>query len=471
MERPGHRLNLNFNVSVCQPCFKCYLSESPILASFRLRNPSDKGPPLWHAQESSSGTRKEAGVEYRVCQIMAPKPEEFVGPAPCERGSFGEVFDRAGVPASTAKLPRVQQRLTINGRFLTQNLTGVQRYAREIVSALDNLLQDKRWSASLTAKIIVPSTGAKGLDLRSIGVQPTFGRVGGPVWTQCVLPILSRGVLLSLGNIGPIISSNHVICIHDLNTYLAPESYSRAFRLYYRTILPILAKRAASVVTVSNFSARMLDEFKLCPRDKVTIIPNGHEHVERWLPDRSAYASSLSGSRPFVFILGSRALHKNVQILFDIAKELDALGLDLLVAGAPNRYFSPVEQSAAPNVRMLGFVTDDDLAALYRSAFCFAFPSLTEGFGLPALEAMALGCPVIVSGCASLPEVCGNAALYADPKSPRAWLDQIKRLRADPDLAASLRADGRRQAARFSWTKSAQSYLNLIMSLFPRAAD
>jgi len=282
---------------------------------------------------------------------------------------------------------------------------------------------------------------------------------------------MSRGILLSLGNIGPVLSSNHVLCIHDVNTYLVPESYSPAFRLYYRTILPILAKRAARLVTVSKFSARMLDEFGLCPLDKITVIPNGHEHVRHWQPDRSAYASSLSNSRPFVFVLGSRALHKNVQILFEIARELDTLGLDLLVAGAPNRYFSPVEQSAAaPNIRMLGFVTDDDLAAFYRSAFCFAFPSLTEGFGLPALEAMALGCPVIASDCASMPEVCGNSALYADPKSPRAWFDQIKRLRTDHDLAPALRAEGPRQAARFSWTKSAQLYLDLILSLVPRTS-
>jgi glycosyltransferase involved in cell wall biosynthesis len=378
-----------------------------------------------------------------------------------------EFFDRPKAQDSPARLRHVQQ-LTINGRFLTQNLTGVQRYAREIVSALDTLLEDEKWSAALKAKIIVPSAGANTLDLHAIGVHSTVGRVGGPMWTQCVLPLISRGVLLSLGNIGPIISSNHVICIHDANTYLAPESYSLAFRIYYRTILPILAKRAARLVTVSNFSARMLDEFKLCPLEKITVIPNGHEHINRWRPERSTYASSLPGKRPFVFVLGSRARHKNVEILFEIAKELDAMGLDLLVAGASNRYFSPVEQSAASNVHMLGFVTDDDLAALYQNAFCFAFPSLTEGFGLPALEAMALGCPVIASERASLPEVCGNAALYVDPKSPRAWLDQIKRLRHDPDLAPSMRTEGRRQASRFSWTKSAQLYLNLLMSLHPR---
>ena len=101
-----------------------------------------------------------------------------------------------------------------------------------------------------------------------------------------------------------------------------------------------MAERAARVVTVSKFSARMLEEFKLCPPEKITIIPNGYEHVERWRPDRSTYASSLSGNRPFVFVLGSRALHKNVQILSEIARDLDALGLDVLVAGFKPVFFS-----------------------------------------------------------------------------------------------------------------------------------
>ncbi len=122
------------------------------------------------------------------------------------------------------------------------------------------------------------------------------------------------------------------------------------------------------------------------------------------------------------------------------------------------------------NLQMLGFVTDDDLAAVYRKAFCFAFPSLTERFGLPALEAVALVCPVVASNTASLPEVCGDAALFADPKSPRGWLGEIERLHAEPDLGRDLRAKGARQAGRFSWKTSVQAYLDLIASLFPGAA-
>jgi glycosyltransferase involved in cell wall biosynthesis len=239
-----------------------------------------------------------------------------------------------------------------------------------------------------------------------------------------------------------------------------------AFRLYYRAALTPLARNAARVVTVSSFSADMLDKFGLKRREEISIIPNGHEHVRSWRAERSPFALRAANERPFVFVLGSRAKHKNVEMLFSIADELDALGLDIWVAGASGTYFSAVGQVPAPqNVRMLGFVTDDDLAALYGRALCFAFPSLIEGFGLPVLEAMALGCPVVASDTASLPEVCGEAALFAGPNSPRVWLNHISRLKADPGLGRDLRARGLRQAQRFSWKASAQAYLDLIAPL------
>ena len=353
--------------------------------------------------------------------------------------------------------------LTINGGFLGQRVTGVQRYGREIVAELDRLLQDDRLTSSLSAKIVAPAGSELGPPLRAIAFERTAAR-GGPLWHQFVLPFATRGVLLSLCNMGPLFASKHIVCIHDLNIVLAPESYSSAYRAYHRVMGPLLARRAAQVVTVSNFSARMLNDFGFRRLEQITVIPNGHEHVRRWQPSLSRHAAMDPNQRPFIFVLGSRARHKNVDILFSIAKEIDALGLNILVAGASGKVFSTLEMHSVPsNVRMLGFVTDDDLAALYQNALCFAFPSLTEGFGLPVLEALAFGCPVLASNAASLPEVCGDAALYADPKSPRDWLDQIKRLRAEPNLGQLLRAEGPRQAKRFSWAKSAQLYLDLIM--------
>jgi glycosyltransferase involved in cell wall biosynthesis len=361
--------------------------------------------------------------------------------------------------------------LTINGRFLSQQTTGVQRYAREILTELDRLFQNNRSQSfpALSAKIVVPAN-TDVPPLYGLEVQRTAG--GGLLWDQFVLPAATQGVSLSLGNVGPLFASNHIVCIHDLNVLIAPASYSRAFRSYYRIMLPLLARTAARVVTVSHFSARMLSDFRICSPEKITVIPDGHEHTARWRPHNSSFAAKEAHHRPFVFMLGSRAPHKNVGILFTIAEELDAVGLDILVAGISSNIFSALKTgSVPPNVRMLGFVTDDDLAALYQNAMCFAFPSLTEGFGLPALEALALGCPVVATDAASLPEVCGDAALYADPRSPRAWLDQIKRLHAEPIIARNLRAKAARQVEQFSWAKSAQHYFDLIMCLSGHVAS
>jgi glycosyltransferase involved in cell wall biosynthesis len=360
--------------------------------------------------------------------------------------------------------------LTVNGRFLAQRKTGVQRYAREIIAELDCLLAACPASERVAAKLIVPAGTKPDLTLRAISIQETRFR-GGPFWTQLVLPYFKEGVLLSLGNIGPVWAAKQIICIHDLNTLLAPESYSPAFRLYYWAALAPLARNAARVVTVSNFSADMLKNFGLRRREDIVVIPNGHEHVNRWRPERSPYAAREENRRPFVFVLGSRAKHKNVEMLFSIAQEIDSMGLDIWVAGTSGTYLSAVDSCLPPpNVRMLGFVGDDDLAALYGRALCFAFPSLTEGFGLPVLEAMAFGCPVVASDAASVPEVCGEAALFADPNSPREWLGQIGRLKADPGLAQDLAAKGVVQAQHFSWKAGAKACLDLITPLLGRAS-
>jgi glycosyltransferase involved in cell wall biosynthesis len=354
----------------------------------------------------------------------------------------------------------------INGRFLTQRMTGVQRYAYEIVAALDEILSQASDDVGFPAvRLVVPPGVREKPALSRIAVRKTgFG--AGHAWDQFVLPFHAGAGILSLGNFGPILGRNHILCIHDANTFVEPESYSRVFGLAYRTLLPLLGRRASRVATVSQFSADMLVKYGVCRREKIFIAPNGHEHALRWDASRAEIPLLKVLKRPYVLLLGSSAKHKNVDVILEQAQGLDAAGIDIVVVGAASSIFSataPGHQRS--NIHYAGYVGDDDLAALYEAALCLAFPSKTEGFGIPPLEAMARGCPVISSNAASLVEVGGDAVVYVDPDHGDGWRDAIIGLAGNQDLRAAMATQGRERAALFSWKRSAQLYLDEILRL------
>jgi glycosyltransferase involved in cell wall biosynthesis len=353
----------------------------------------------------------------------------------------------------------------INGRFLTQRVTGVQRYAYEIVMALDALLaQDEDLARRLAMCLIVPP-GSKRPALERIGYRQT-GWGKGHAWDQLVLPFCARAGLLNLGNFGPMLGPNPIVCIHDANVYIEPDSYSRAFRMAYRVLLPLIGRRARRIGTVSRFSADALVRYGVCLAEKIFIAPNGHEHVFRWDASRAASPLILKLKRPFVMLLGSAAKHKNVEVILKQARALDEAGIDVVVVGGEDSIFA-VDQLAIhqSNIHRAGYVSDDDLAALYQRALCLVFPSKTEGFGIPPLEAMASGCPVISSNAASLVEVGGEAVTYVDPDRGDKWREAIIGLAANTGLRSSMIELGRKRAAQFSWRESARIYLEEILRL------
>ena len=352
---------------------------------------------------------------------------------------------------------------TINGRFLTQPVTGVQRYAREITSALDRLLVERHpWARDLSIDIVCPPGARQDLPLRRIAVRAT-SRGSGYSWEQFELPAAARGGLLSFCNVGPIIANRHVLCIHDVNTFLAPASYSWKFRALYRWLLPTLGRAASRVVTVSNFSAAQIARLGIAPPSKVTVIPNGREHASRWISRHSSSTRAVAGDQT-IMVIGSPAPHKNVGMLLGLSKELAAAGLKLAVVGSLDAKVFASSQVAEVerSVWWLGRVTDAEIAALLQDCLCLAFPSLTEGFGLPALEAMTLGCPVVVSDRASLPEICADAALYGPPDEPLRWLAHFLALKEDRELRIEMRRRGMAAAQRYSWSQSAERYLEVL---------
>lgn len=299
-------------------------------------------------------------------------------------------------------------------------------------------------------------------NLHNIG-QNLHGAIAGHIWEQTILPFHSGDGLVSLGNTGPVSISKQVVCIHDANVWTYPSSYSPAFRTLNRVLQPVLGRCARQIITVSRASADSLIALGIVPSHKIEIVPNGHEHVFRWDAKRSKLASKeAEATRPFVFAVGSRAAHKNIALLLSIATDIDRLGADLYISGGSFGIFSSTAvEEYSPNVKMLGYVTDDDLAFLYTNALCLAFPSFVEGFGLPLVEAMAFGCPIVCSNTSCMPEICGDYASYAAPDAPDEWVKAIDGIR---------RSDRQRNApsarlSQFSWDLSSARLDELVRLL------
>lgn len=357
----------------------------------------------------------------------------------------------------------------LNGRFLAQDLTGVQRYARNVVAALDAHL-----AASGRKAVLIAPKGADAIALQALDTIHG-GRLGGHAWEQLELPRLWPGRLLNLCNTAPALKRDQVVCIHDANVFTAPESYGRGFRTAYKALQPLLARRSARIATVSHASARQLARHLPLRVADIAVLPNGHEHALAWDAARAELAPALlaaraDAERPFVLALGSRARHKNLALLATIAPRLAELGIDVVVAGGGSGIFAEEQLAHAANLTLLGRVSDDDLACLLERALCLAFPSWTEGFGLPILEAMARGCPVVSSDCASMPEVCGEAALLASPADLSAWVGHIRSLADSGALRRELSERGRERLPLFSWRSTAEGYLELARSPQARRA-
>jgi glycosyltransferase involved in cell wall biosynthesis len=347
--------------------------------------------------------------------------------------------------------------IVINGRFLSRQHTGVDRFAIESIRALDELLVANDPALSrMSFEIVAPKQARAPTGLRRIEFSQV-GRLQGHLWEQLELMRALKGRrLLNLCNTGPLLVRRQAVVIHDAATVRVPDAYTPAFRLSYRLLMPALGRRADSVMTVSDFSRRELDACWGIAAEGVDVVAEGGEHLLREPADTSVL--ERHGLRPDAYLLavGSMAPHKNLLALLRAVSSPSELPIDLVIAGGSNsRIFSDVDFPVSTRVHRLGYISDRELRALYESALAFVFPSRYEGFGLPPLEAMACGCPVVSSSAASLPEVCGDAALMVDLHDPTALRQAIERIIAEPTLRESLRAAGLRRAAEFGWQRAA----------------
>ena len=352
----------------------------------------------------------------------------------------------------------------INGRFLTQTTTGVQRYARELVRTIGELVGSQHpYIRDFSFELLAPSGPLEPVPTHHIPLRQV-GRLSGHAWEQLELPRYVRGrFLLNLCNTAPVGKTRQIVTIHDAAVYAVPEAYSRTFRTFYKTLLPALSRTAQGIMTVSKFSKRELIRYCHVPEDKITVVYLGKEHIFAEAADIRVFAKHGFGTRPFLLAVSSLGPSKNFAGLVRALTTLGETRFDVVIAGGTNpAVFSRHTDPLPKSVKHLGYVSEGELKALYDGATGFVHPAFYEGFGLPPLEAMACGCPVVVSNAASLPEVCGDAALYCDPHSPQNMADKIQRLMSDGDLRERLRRKGLERAKEFSWNTCARETLAVL---------
>lgn len=352
--------------------------------------------------------------------------------------------------------------LYINGRFLTRRMTGVDRFAREVVAAIDRMLAEGAPQlAGVKVTVLVPPTDNLVNEYGHIELRQV-GKRQGTAWEQWDLAraVPRDALLLSLCNTGPLLRRAHAVVIHDAGTERMPQAYSRGFRWWYRVLMPMLGRNARHVLTVSEFSRRELESVYGIPAGKTMVVPEGGEHILRVQPDPAALERFGLGRRPYLLAVSSMAANKNFRLLVEALALLEQPPFEIAIAGGANpRVFGQADQVETANVRWLGYVSDVELRTLYGGALGFVFPSLYEGYGLPPLEAMNCGCPVLVSHAASIPEVCGDAGLYFDPHDAVALKDAMLRLAADGALREQMRERGYQRARSFSWERAAREVL------------
>ncbi len=345
----------------------------------------------------------------------------------------------------------------VNCRFLTQKITGAQRFAVEISKQLKKLNPDINF---ISPKNIIHREIADELDVKVVGKSTGY------LWEQVDLPLYlkTKGnpLLINLVNVAPLMYKNQVVTIHDISWKHFPDSVSRQFYAVYSFLIPRIAKNSRHIFTVSEFSKKDISSQLGIHEEKFTVIYNSvSKHFQRLSLKKEKLILSVATLQPY----------KNLEslikafILLKNAGKLKKYKL-YLVGGINKKVFSNSNISrlveGREDIHFTGYVSDEDLVKLYNTAEIFVLPSKFEGFGIPPLEAMACGTPVIVSNAGSLPEVCGDAAYYVNPYSIEDIAKGIETLINDKKLQLELIQKGLKRVQLFSWEKSAKKLMETV---------
>lgn len=335
----------------------------------------------------------------------------------------------------------------VNGKFLSQKLSGVQRYAAEICKELDSPLKVACAQDNFNDTIYhLPQK----LEL--------VGNSAGILWEQYSLPkFLNRKdnpLLLNFCNVAPLFYENKITCLHDIAFERFPDFFSKKFVLYYRWLIPRVLKSSKHIITVSEFSKREISSFYYIDPENISVAPN----ASSFKPTQGGEEGNTH-PRPYFLFVGSLDPRKNLLFLLKAFYEARLEDVDLIIVGACHASFATnpeVERFRnIPNIIFTGYISDAELRNYYSGAIALINPSLYEGFGLPIAEALSMNTPVLASAIEAFEEVGGTDVVYFCPTK----IDDLSNLIKKFAIAAPQQAV---KANQISWKTSAEVIDNII---------
>lgn len=360
-------------------------------------------------------------------------------------------------------------RIAINASIFDLRPSGLGVYARALARALVDLHPD----------LVVYTSRPEEMPLaRPIPPwgEPSRGGTGHLwrlLWTQTGLPRRTHAdqadVLLNTLPEGPLrlrLRLPQVSVVHDLIPLFYPEEFPRQ-QWYFRAFVPAVLRASRAIIADSQQTADDVARHYRIPPERITVVPPGVDFT-RFRPHHGGDAvASRFGLQRYVLFVGNVRPHKNLQVLVEAVARIDA-EVALAVAGYRDPRYWPLVAARierlglTDRVRVLDYVPEEILPALYSAAIAVVVPSLYEGFGLPVLEAMACGAPVIASTAGGLREAVGEAAIRVDPGDAEALAAQLRRVIGDAGLRADLASRGLAHARAFTWDRTARGVLSVV---------